>query len=155
DGMDVTGSVLVPATGSFGTYQWVGKRGVALTGGQHVLKLVSDQQYFDVNQIRVIPSTAPTPNPPSLLFRSGFETNVSLGTPRSCYTSGCWQDLLFTDSSTGFTWPPIIAGGGGAFQVRAGTNTNSANMDPWPAVSDYIVNDIRTVTGHKGTSTRA
>src|SRR4051812_13808735 len=47
DGANVSGSVSVPATGSFDTFQWVGRKGVALTAGQHVLKLVSEQQYFD------------------------------------------------------------------------------------------------------------
>jgi len=151
DGQNVTGPVAVPATGSFGTYQWVGKKSVPLTAGQHSLKLVSDQQYFDVNQIRVVASTGQIQNPPSLLFRSGFESNVAVGDPRGCYMHGCWEDLLGTDSSTGFTWPPIIAGGEAGFQVRSGTNTA-----PSPStLSNYIVNEIRTVIGHKGVSTQA
>ena len=150
DGVNVTGTVSVPPTGSFGTYAWIGKKNVPLTAGVHVLKLLSEVQYFDVNQIRVVASTAPAPNPPSLIFRSGFESTVSVGAPRDCYASGCWQDLLGTDSSTGFTWPPIIAGGSAGFQVRSGTNTN-----PGSTISDYIINDIRPVTGHKGTTTQA
>jgi carbohydrate binding protein with CBM6 domain len=150
DGANVTGSVTVPPTGDHGTWVWVAKTGVSLPAGQHTLRLVSEQQYFHVNQIRVVPSTAPAPNPPNLLFRSGFESGVSVGAPRDCYPAGCWQDILGTDSSTSFTWPPIIAGGEAQFQVRSGTSTN-----PGSTISDFIVNEIRTVTGHKGVSTRA
>src|SRR5437773_4008798 len=56
DGVNVTGSVLVPNTGSWSTFQWVGKKTVPLAAGQHVLKIVTDQQYFDLNSIQVQPS---------------------------------------------------------------------------------------------------
>ncbi len=56
DGVNVTGSVPVPVTGSWSTYQWVAKQGIALTAGQHVLKLVADTQWFNVNAISVVAS---------------------------------------------------------------------------------------------------
>jgi hypothetical protein len=57
DGVNVTGSVAVPNTGSWGTFQWVGKKGINVAAGKHVLKLVSDAQYFNVNEISVLAST--------------------------------------------------------------------------------------------------
>src|SRR4029079_18480960 len=39
------------------------KTGLPLTAGDHVLKLAADQQYFNVNQLRVT-ATVPTPPPP-------------------------------------------------------------------------------------------
>src|SRR5262249_25007881 len=39
DGANVTGTIAIPPTGDFGTFQWVGKKSVPLTAGQHVLKL--------------------------------------------------------------------------------------------------------------------
>jgi hypothetical protein len=60
--------------------------------------------------------------PASLLFWSGFE-GVSVSAPRDCYSSGCWQDVVGTDSVSGFAWPPRIAGGGGQLQVRLGTDS--------------------------------
>src|SRR5437660_9917158 len=57
DGQNVTGSVVVPNTGNWNTFQWVGKKGIALTAGQHVLKVFADQQYFNLNSVRVLPST--------------------------------------------------------------------------------------------------
>ena len=89
--------------------------------------------------------------PASLLFWSGFEGSISIGAPRDCYSAGCWQDLAGTDSQSGFTWPPRIAGGGGQFQVRAGTDSNPTAS----TISNYIVNDIQTLTGRTGAATRA
>jgi hypothetical protein len=57
DGANVTGSIAVPNTGGWGNFQWVGKQGVALTAGKHVLKVFADAQYFNVNQVRVTAST--------------------------------------------------------------------------------------------------
>jgi Polysaccharide lyase len=54
----------VPNTGSWNTFQWVGKKGVELTAGIHVLKIVAEQQYFDLNSIRVAVPTTTTSSPP-------------------------------------------------------------------------------------------
>ena len=54
DGVNVTGSVTVPNTGSWNTFQWVGKLGVPLTAGRHVLKIVADQQYFNLDAIQIL-----------------------------------------------------------------------------------------------------
>src|SRR6266545_5481260 len=61
DGQNVTGTVTVPDTGNWKTFQWVGKKGVSLTAGQHVLKIVADQQYFNLNSIRVTAAPLTTP----------------------------------------------------------------------------------------------
>jgi hypothetical protein len=87
--------------------------------------------------------------PAGLLFWSGFEDGVSLGAPRDCYAWGCWQDLVGTDSASGFSWPPKMAGGSAAFQLRAGTAALPST------ISEYIVNDIETVIGRTGAPTRA
>ena len=87
--------------------------------------------------------------PARLIFWSGFEDGVSVSAPRDCYSSGCWQDLVGTDSASGFSWPPKIAGGSAAFQVRSGTAALPST------ISDYIVNEIETVIGRTGAPTRA
>jgi hypothetical protein len=61
DGVNVTGSVAVPRTGSWSSFQWVEKQGISLGAGAHVLKLVADAQYFDVNQLRVQTSAVQPP----------------------------------------------------------------------------------------------
>ncbi len=61
DGVDVTGSITVPNTGSWSTFQWVGRQGVLLGAGRHLLKIAADQQYFDLNSIRIAAAPAPAP----------------------------------------------------------------------------------------------
>jgi hypothetical protein len=56
DGVNVTGSVVVPNTGSRGTFQWVGVSDVSLTAGEHILKVTADQQSFDLDAVRITPS---------------------------------------------------------------------------------------------------
>jgi hypothetical protein len=67
DGVDVTGRISVPSTGSWSAFQWVtAKTGLPLAAGDHVLRVVADQQYFNLNSLRVsTPEAAPPPPPPS------------------------------------------------------------------------------------------
>ena len=63
DGVNVTGSVAVPNTGWWGTFQWIGVGGVSLSAGQHVLRIYADQEYFNLDALRVVASgdtTLPT-----------------------------------------------------------------------------------------------
>ena len=53
DGVDVTGPITVPATGWWGTFAWVGKTGVNLAAGQHVLRVVAEEEYFNLDAVRV------------------------------------------------------------------------------------------------------
>ncbi|HEX5612297.1 MAG TPA: carbohydrate-binding protein, partial [Burkholderiales bacterium] len=56
DGVDVTGRIAVPSTGSWSAFQWItAKAGLALSAGTHVLKVVADQQYFNLNSVRLAP----------------------------------------------------------------------------------------------------
>jgi hypothetical protein len=61
DGVPVTGSVLVPQSKNWSTFQWVNAPSIVLTAGKHVLKVVSDQQYFNLNSIRVLTDLSSTP----------------------------------------------------------------------------------------------
>ena len=53
DGTDVTGPIAIPSTGWWGTYAWLGKSGVSLTAGNHVLRVHAEQEYFNLNAIRI------------------------------------------------------------------------------------------------------
>jgi len=53
DGIDVSGRVTVPNTGSWQRYRWVGAPRVTLETGRHVLRVVSAQQYFNFDAVRV------------------------------------------------------------------------------------------------------
>ena len=57
DGVNVTGGIVVlPDTGGWDNYQWIGKRTIALTAGVHVLMVVAEQPYFGFNALRVLRS---------------------------------------------------------------------------------------------------
>src|SRR5437773_1229401 len=81
DGQDVTGPIIVPNTGGWSVFQWVGKQGVSIAAGKHVLKIFADQQYFNLNSIRVTAAQAPgdttAPTTPGGLAASAL-TSTSL-----------------------------------------------------------------------------
>src|SRR6266581_217287 len=81
DGQNVTGTVSVPNTGDWNTFQWVGNTGVPLAAGQHLLKIVADQQYFNLNSIRVTvtPVSTPYSGTPIALPGSFEAENFDLG----------------------------------------------------------------------------
>jgi hypothetical protein len=61
DGVDATGNVTVPGTGSWDVYQWVDSPNtVNLTAGTHVLRLFSVQQSYRVEKVRVMPAGGTT-----------------------------------------------------------------------------------------------
>jgi chitodextrinase len=75
DGVNVTGTVTVPNTGEWNIFQWVGKKGVALAAGLHVLKIVADQQYFDLNAIRVVTADVQAPSVPANLTATAISSS--------------------------------------------------------------------------------
>lgn len=141
DGIDVTGAVEVPNTGSWSAFAWVTATSVHLAAGRHVLRVQSDRQYFDLNRVRI---AASPPRPASLLFYSGFESATTADVPTDCYGGadpGCWQSLSGTDNASGDTWPPSIwEGSDGRFQLIADAPVNSST------VSNYIVNEMQDAT---------
>jgi len=152
DDVNVTGTVTVPPTGSFGAFAWVGKKNVPLTAGQHSLKLVSETPYFDVNQIRVVASVG-TPPPPGLLFRSGYEGATALDAPDRCGPSRCLQTIRGMDSSTGFAWPPTFIGGDKSFELRSGSGTGpSADSTSPNYIGNWMFNQIQPGAGRNGSN---
>jgi hypothetical protein len=76
DSVNLTGSVTVPNTGSWSTFQWAGVSGVPLTAGQHVLKIVADQQFFNLNSVRVTPvADTQAPSIPANLTVTGLSSS--------------------------------------------------------------------------------
>ncbi|HZM33729.1 MAG TPA: heparin lyase I family protein [Burkholderiales bacterium] len=76
DGVNVTGKLSVPSTGSWSSFKWVGKQGVDLKAGKRVLKVVSEAEYFNLNGVSVLASaTAPAPAAGQLQFSCSFENS--------------------------------------------------------------------------------
>jgi hypothetical protein len=57
DGVKVAGPVTVPPTASWNAFEWVTTPAFALSAGPHVLRIVSDQGYFNLNSISVTATT--------------------------------------------------------------------------------------------------
>ncbi len=72
DGWDKTGRITVPNTGSFDAFQWVGAPKVWLNQGWYVLKVVSEGQYFDLDNIVTLATAPPAPAqpPPTQSFQT-------------------------------------------------------------------------------------
>ena len=84
------------------------------------------------------------PVKPKLLFKSGFEDGVYLEEPNDDTPIGRYQLLKGTDSETGFSWPINVLG----------ANTGGLHFvddDSFHALE----NEIQTVIGHNGNSTKA
>ncbi len=84
------------------------------------------------------------PTKPKLLFKSGFEDGVYLEEPNDDTPIGRYQLVKGTDSETGFSWPINVLG----------ANTGGLHFvddDNFQAIE----NEIQTVIGHNGDSTKA
>jgi hypothetical protein len=106
-----------------------------------------------VTNVQVTTSAPPPSNGAKLIFATGFE-GITVGAPKDCWggsPGGCWQDLVGTDSSTGFTFPIKLWGGTSSrFQLLYG----SSNLTP-TSILNYMKNEIQLVTGPHGTPTHA
>ena len=91
DGVDVTGPVAVPNTGSWATFQWVGAGGIPLTAGRHVLRIVVEQDYFNLDALRFSLEARPQrprgrrstgcPSPSRASSRPRTSTSAGKGSP--------------------------------------------------------------------------
>jgi hypothetical protein len=114
-----------------------------------------------------IPAPAPSTPPPSasngatLLFATGFEGNVALASVTDCSAnppSSCWQDIVGTDTTTGFSFPMHFWGlAGGPYTHNSSIQMIMGNSETITAANynDYMHNEIQTVAGHNGNQTRA
>lgn len=53
DGVAVTGSIMAPNTGAWSVFQFVSTPTLSLSAGPHVLKIVTDQQWFNLDTVRL------------------------------------------------------------------------------------------------------
>ena len=127
DDTDVTGRVTVPNTGNWNTFQWVGKQAIRLTAGQHVLKVVSDQQYFNLRDVWVVarPSSTPFTGKPVQLPALIEAENFDRG-------------------GEGVAYHDNIAGNAGG-QYRTGEDVDIiASTDTVPGTGGFVVNNFET-----------
>ena len=80
-----------------------------------------------------------------LLFKSNFGPGVSLGAPYNFSTKGAYQDLIGTDSETGYAWPVAALGANfsGVQLIAPGAITPAT-------IGNYTRAELRTVSGPTG-----
>ncbi|HEY8272393.1 MAG TPA: RICIN domain-containing protein [Pseudobdellovibrionaceae bacterium] len=102
-----------------------------------------------------VSTPTPTPQPPpptgaNILFKSGFENGVNLGTPYSCGSTECSQQLTGQDAG-GTSWPVSFWGSSNNSYLQL---LSTVPVTP-STIGNYVKNEIQTVTGRNGTPTRA
>jgi hypothetical protein len=85
DGVNVTGPLSVPNTGSVTSFQWAGKQGVNLTAGKHVLKVVADTQMFRLNAISVLAAASGSVSNPTGSVSNPLPNPSACANPSSGY----------------------------------------------------------------------
>ncbi|MDB5319927.1 MAG: hypothetical protein JWN40_1558 [Phycisphaerales bacterium] len=149
DGVDKTGAITVPNTGNWGSWSVIGKAGVSLTAGTHVVRLKMDSKgqsgyVADFDWIRFSPAATQTPTPtptPAKGTRSAFKPLFGLGAdeclgvaPLSNYVGyldeGDWLGYTkvdFGNGATKFTASVAVPKdhAGKKIQVRLGSLTGT------------------------------
>ena len=151
DGADKTGAMTVPNTGGWETWQTIGKTGVSLTSGRHVLRLVIDANgptnvVGDFNYIDVVREggpSAPTVSLTTPVSGASFTAPVSIAIAASATTtSGSITKVDFyngsmiigTDTTAPYnmTWNSV---GAGSYVLTARATTSGGQTGTSAAVT--------------------
>jgi hypothetical protein len=144
DGVKVSGSIAVPQTGAWCTFQNVPVPAVNLTAGKHVVKIVSDQGFFNFNSVAVTSTTATTPPPPTTTpsgYMSTYKGKPYTGTPiavPSMFMAANFdlggQNVAYNDTTS--------TNLGGQYRTSEAVDI-VASCDAAPTAA-YVVNNIAT-----------
>jgi len=122
DGVKRSGSLLVPNTGSWTTYQWVGSGGIDLSAGIHMVRIYVEQEYFDMDALRVTAQS-----------RSPF-TGSAFAVP------GTWQAEAFDNGGEGVAYHDVVPGNaGGVYRTGESVDIKVAGGNG----TSYAVNNFQ------------
>lgn len=131
DGANLTGSLTVPSTGSWDSFQTLTVPGVSLPAGQHVLRIVSDAQYFNLNSVSV---AAPAST-------AAYAGTPYTGTPVALPIA--FAAVNFDKGGEGVAYHDLTTGNAGA-QYRTSEDVDIAATTDTLGVSPYLVNSFQT-----------
>lgn len=137
DGVKVTGSTPVPSTGSWCTFKGVPTSAVALSAGTHVVKVVSDQQYFNLETISVTAAPVIPPNPYMSTYQGKPYTGTPIPVPGSFIAANYdlgGMNVAYSDTTTSNI--------GGQYRPNEGVDI-IASCDASPT-SSYVINNYAT-----------
>ena len=146
DNANVTGSVPVGMTGGWDNFQWFTRSGVNLPAGTHVLKLVTEQQYFNVNQIQVAFVAPPPAGCGSGALRPYDSAPVN-GNPIPIPAAGAtFEAEHFNCGGEGVAYHDNVAGNAGNAGLRTGENVDISNSAAGPVVNNFETGEWLTYT---------
>ena len=130
------GTISVTTTPAWDSFDWFTKSGVWLPSGQHVLKLYADQQYANVDALRVVPSSDQGCSGPGLQlciqFEAAPDTTFAGSTVTSQSTGGAitwWAQNKAGDSATDTARIALLSGGrDGSSAIRFRTLDNDRDV---------------------------
>jgi len=164
DGVNISGSVAVPNTGGWQTWQTVSVTTSSLTAGQHVLRIYEETGGFNINYITFV-STAPVLAPvvSSAVTASGttgtaFSYTITASNTPTSYSATGLPAGLSANTSTGLiSGTPTTAGtftttvnaiNSGGTGSEAVTITIAQGADPAGVVTCFMAPGAITVDGN-------
>ncbi|MDB5272924.1 MAG: C-terminal target protein, partial [Chitinophagaceae bacterium] len=163
DGTNISGTITVPNTGAWQTWQTVTINNITLTAGQKILKVAMDSGDFNLNYFTFSSTTTPVNQPPTASISSPAN-NASFTAPASITIAANAADadgtvskvdfyngttLLGTDASSpySFAWTNVAAGSYALTVIatdNAGASTTSAAVNV-TVTTVVVVNQAPTV----------
>ncbi|HXB12861.1 MAG TPA: carbohydrate-binding protein, partial [Bacteroidia bacterium] len=165
DGVNISGSIAVPNTGGWQTWQTVSVTTSSLTAGQHVLRIYEETGGFNINYITFV-STAPVSAPvvSSAATASGttgsafsYTITAASNTPTSYSATGLPAGLSVNTSTGLISGTPTTAGtftttvnaiNSGGTGSEAVTITIAQGADPAGVVTCFMAPGAITVDGN-------
>ncbi|MGE5467075.1 MAG: carbohydrate-binding protein [Ignavibacteria bacterium] len=137
DGVKVTSSIPVPGTGGWCSFQWAAAPAFNMSAGKHVVRIVSDQQYFNLNSVAVTATATPTTS----TYMSSYKGKPYTGTPVAVPGSFMAANYDLGGLNVGYYDTTSVNSGG---QYRTGEGVDIVTSCDATPTAGYVVNNFAT-----------
>jgi len=156
EGVNISGSIAVPNTGGWQTWQTVTIKNIALTAGQKIMRIVMDTDGFNLNHVKFTASVGTPSNQAPTVSLTAPANNANYNAPASITVSANASDadgtvskvdfyngaaLLGSDNTApySYTWTNVAAG---TYTITAKATDNAGAS----ATSYAVTVVVKTVT---------